>query len=133
MLRTNDHRAEAPPAPPAATAGGDPLLQLQHELQPPTGPRVYRYIRHPQVLALRGIPVMCTACRARRDWLLINEGRNVFIQCRCNNRWHENVVATPRRGDEDTPGTRPADAHRPVATPRRGDEARRSPRPRAAA
>jgi hypothetical protein len=89
VLRTNDHRAEAPPAPPAAPAGSDPLLQLQHELQAPSGPRAYRYIRHPQELALRGIPVMCTACRARRDWLLINQGRNTWVHCRCNNEWHE--------------------------------------------
>lgn len=32
---------------------------------------------------------MCSACRARRDWLLINHGRNVWIRCRCSNQWLE--------------------------------------------
>ncbi|WP_239481761.1 hypothetical protein [Streptomyces sp. CS014] len=31
----------------------------------------------------------CTACRARRDWLLINHGRNVWVCCRCSNQWLE--------------------------------------------
>ena len=41
-----------------------------------------------------GIPVMCTACRARRDWLLINHGRNVWIVCRCSNQWLEPEIGT---------------------------------------
>jgi len=89
VLRTTDHPAEAPAARSAAAASSDPLLQLQYEPQPPSGPHAVHYIRHPKELALRGLPVMCSACRARRDWLLINQGRNVWIHCRCNNEWHE--------------------------------------------
>jgi hypothetical protein len=89
VLRTNDHITEAPADPSAAPAGSDPLLQLQHELKAPSGPRAYRYIRHPRKLVLRGIPVRCSACRALRDWLLINQGRITWVHCRCNNEWHE--------------------------------------------
>lgn len=95
MPRTTDHHVEAPHALPAAPAGSDPLLQLQYETQPPSGPSAFRYIRHPRELALRGIPVMCPACRARRDWLLINQGRNVWVHCRCNNEWHEPEITRP--------------------------------------
>ena len=87
--RTTDHPIEAPPTSPAAPVGSDPLLQLQYEPQPPSGPHAFHYIRHPKELALRGIPVMCTACRARRDWLLINQGRNTWVFCRCGTAWHE--------------------------------------------
>ena len=37
---------------------------------------------------------MRTACRARRDWLLINHGRNVWIVCRCSNQWLEPEIGT---------------------------------------
>lgn len=40
-----------------------------------------------------GIPVMCSACRARRDWLLINHGRNVWVRCRCGNQWLEPEIS----------------------------------------
>lgn len=48
-----------------------------------------RGLSHPQELTLRGIPVMCSACGARRDWLLINRGRDVWIRCRCTEQWLE--------------------------------------------
>ncbi|WP_308190775.1 hypothetical protein [Streptomyces sp. HPF1205] len=32
---------------------------------------------------------MCPACGARRDWLLINQGRHVWIRCRCSHQWLE--------------------------------------------
>ncbi|MET9205507.1 hypothetical protein ACFVG1_00340 [Streptomyces bacillaris] len=35
----------------------------------------------------------CTACRARRDWLLINHGRNVWVCCRCSNQWLEPEIS----------------------------------------
>ncbi|MFF5336916.1 hypothetical protein [Streptomyces sp. NPDC013181] len=70
-------------------AGTDPLLQLTDAPILPTGPSATRHLTHPQDLALRGIPVMCSACCARRDWLLINHGRNVWVICRCGNQWLE--------------------------------------------
>lgn len=78
---------------PALPASTDPLLQLEHETQPPSGPGATRCLSHPRELALRGIPVMCTACRARRDWLLINHSRNVWIVCRCSNQWLEPEIS----------------------------------------
>ncbi|NHI05766.1 hypothetical protein STPH2_1129 [Streptomyces sp. KO7888] len=36
---------------------------------------------------------MCSACRARRDWLLINHGRNVWVRCRCGNQWLEPEIS----------------------------------------
>ncbi|RSS46239.1 hypothetical protein [Streptomyces sp. WAC08241] len=89
VLRTTDHTTKPAPALPVLPAGTDPLLQLQNEMQPADGPGVTRCVSHPHELALGGIPVMCSTCRARRDWLLINHGRNVWVRCRCGNQWLE--------------------------------------------
>ncbi|MFI7565964.1 hypothetical protein ACIBVM_29490 [[Kitasatospora] papulosa] len=94
VLRTT-HRPTEPTTPgqPTPPTGTDPLLQHEYETQPPTGPGVTRCLNHPRELALRGIPAMCTACNARRDWLLINHGRNVWIVCRCSNQWLEPEIS----------------------------------------
>ncbi|WP_329571214.1 hypothetical protein [Kitasatospora sp. NBC_01266] len=89
--------AEKPTATPAAQiapapAGSDPLLQLQYETQLPGGPGAVRCAQCPHELVLQGMPVICSACRARRDWLLINYGRWVWIRCRCANEWLEPEV-----------------------------------------
>ncbi|NEA56609.1 hypothetical protein G3I60_21335 [Streptomyces sp. SID13666] len=89
---------------PAAPAAGDPMLQLQYETQPPSGPAAIRCAGYPRELAMRGIPVLCSACRARRDWLLINQGRNVWIRCRCSNQWLEPEIT---RADFDAMLTDP--------------------------
>jgi hypothetical protein len=89
VLRTTDHLREAPPTPPAAPASSDPMLQLRYEPPDASGPSALRYLRHPPELALLGIPVRCPACQARRDWLLMNQGRNTWIFCRCGSEWHE--------------------------------------------
>ncbi|MCX5449846.1 hypothetical protein [Streptomyces nigrescens] len=93
VLRTTDRTAAPAPVLPILPAGPDPLLQLEHEMQPPSGPGATRCLSHPDKLALRGIPVRCSACRARRDWLLINHGRNVWIVCRCSNQWLEPEIS----------------------------------------
>ncbi|MFJ2716905.1 hypothetical protein [Streptomyces sp. NPDC087437] len=89
VLRTTDRTTEPAPALPVLPAGTDPLLQLQYETRPADGPSAIRCVGHSRELALGGIPVMCSACRARRDWLLINHGRDVWIRCRCGNQWLE--------------------------------------------
>jgi hypothetical protein len=48
-----------------------------------------RYLRHPQALALRGMPVICRSCDARRDWLMMNQGRDTWVYCRCGTHWLE--------------------------------------------
>ncbi|WP_441247361.1 hypothetical protein [Kitasatospora sp. McL0602] len=88
VLRTTDNQTQPAPAP-TATTGTDPLLQLELQTQPPTGPSAARCLNHPDELALGGIPVICSACQGRRDWLLINKGRHVHIRCRCGNQWPE--------------------------------------------
>ncbi|WEV30058.1 hypothetical protein OYE22_30995 [Streptomyces sp. 71268] len=88
VLRTTD-RPTGPSPVPVLPAGTDPPPQPEHERQPSNGPSATRCLSHPRELTLRGIPVMCTACRARRDWLLINHGRDVWICCRCSNQWLE--------------------------------------------
>lgn len=93
MHRTTDRPAEPTPVLPALPAGTDPLLQLEYQTELPSGPGATRCLRHPHELSLRGIPAMCTACRARRDWLLINHGRNVWIVCRCSNQWLEPEIS----------------------------------------
>ncbi|MFD3846320.1 hypothetical protein ACFWVB_10625 [Streptomyces microflavus] len=93
VLRTTDRPAESTPAQPVLPVGTDPLLQLAYETQPPSDPGATRCLSHPRELSLRGIPVTCTACRARRDWLLINHGRNVWVCCRCSNQWLEPEIS----------------------------------------
>ncbi|MEE1786935.1 hypothetical protein PUR71_29120 [Streptomyces sp. SP17BM10] len=79
-----------PPAPLVQGAVDcDPLLQLAYETAPLSGPDALRGAKCPHELALRGIPVVCSACRARRDWLLINHRRNVWVRCRCGSEWLE--------------------------------------------
>ncbi|MFD7130594.1 hypothetical protein [Streptomyces sp. NPDC059894] len=98
VLRTTDRTTEPASALPVLPTSTDPLLQPQHETQPADGPDATRCVIHPSELALGGIPVMCSTCRARRDWLLINHGRNVWIHCRCGNQWLEPEL---RRADFD--------------------------------
>lgn len=93
MPRTTDRPAEPTSVLPVPSTDVDALLQLTYETQPPSGPGMTRCLSHPRALALRGIPVMCTACRAQRDWLLINHGGNVWIVCRCGNQWLEPEIS----------------------------------------
>ncbi|MFE3860258.1 hypothetical protein ACFXPT_07460 [Streptomyces goshikiensis] len=93
VLRTTDPTTEPAPVLPVLPAGTDPLLGLQNEMQPADGPGETRCVSHPHELALGGIPVMCSDCRARRDWLLINHGRNVWVRCRCGNQWLEPEIS----------------------------------------
>lgn len=93
MLRTTDRTTEAAPALPVLPVGTDPLLQLQYETRLADGSGTTRCLSHPHKLALGGIPVMCSTCRARRDWLLINHGRNVWVRCRCGNQWLEPEIS----------------------------------------
>ncbi|MEV4864583.1 hypothetical protein [Streptomyces ossamyceticus] len=93
VLRTTDKHVEPTPVPPAAPAGSDPLPQLQYETQSPSGPGATRCLSHLPELSLRGIPMLCSACQARRDWLLINHGRNVWVRCRCGNQWLEPEIS----------------------------------------
>lgn len=93
MLRTTDRTMEPAPVRPVLPADTDPLLQLQYETQRAEGPGATRCVSHLLELALGGIPLLCSACRARRDWLLINHGRNVWIRCRCSNQWLEPEIS----------------------------------------
>ncbi|MFF4453784.1 hypothetical protein [Streptomyces goshikiensis] len=93
VLRITERTTEPTPVLPVFPVGTDPLLGLQNEIQPADGPGATRCVSHPHELALGGIPVMCSDCRARRDWLLINHGRNVWVRCRCGNQWLEPEVS----------------------------------------
>ncbi|MGW2657387.1 hypothetical protein ACWC1D_27470 [Streptomyces sp. NPDC001478] len=108
MPRTTERPTEPATAHPTAT---DPLLQLQHETQPPGGPGATRSLTHPHELTLRGIPVRCTACSARRDWMLINHRRNVWIVCRCSTQWLEPEIS---RADFDALITMPGWVNHPT-------------------
>jgi len=39
------------------------------------------------------MPVVCRACGARRDWLLISQGPNVWVRCRCSQQWLEPEIS----------------------------------------
>ncbi|MEV7121176.1 hypothetical protein [Kitasatospora griseola] len=98
-------------APAVQPTVGDPLLQLEYETAPPSGPDVIRGVQCPHELALRGMPVICSACCAGRDWLLINHRRNVWVRCRCGNQWLEPEIT---RGDFDAMLTNPTWTHYPT-------------------
>lgn len=89
MPRTTNRTTESTPALSARPADTNPLLHLTYETPPPTGPGGTRILIHPRELTLRGIPVICPSCQARRDWLLLNHSRNVWIVCRCSEQWLE--------------------------------------------
>ncbi|OSP41626.1 hypothetical protein B7767_20180 [Streptomyces sp. 13-12-16] len=93
VLRSTDRTTEPAPALPVLPTDTDPLLQLQYETRPTDGPGAIRCVGHSRELALGGIPVMCSACQARRDWLLISHGRNVWIRCRCGDQWLEPEIS----------------------------------------
>ncbi|MFB6839786.1 hypothetical protein [Streptomyces sp. NPDC056361] len=99
VLRTNDHTAAPAPELPVLPAGTNPLLQLEYETQQPSGPSATRCLGHPGEVTLGGIPTRCSACRAQRDWLLINHGRTVWVRCRCSRQWPEPEIS---RADFDT-------------------------------
>lgn len=99
MLRTIHQQAEPTAALSPAPAVSDPLPQLRYETQPPAGPSAHRYLRHPGEISLRGIPVMCGKCGARRDWMITNYRRDVWIRCRCRHQWLEPEIT---RADFDT-------------------------------
>ncbi|MFJ8860531.1 hypothetical protein ACIRD8_19125 [Streptomyces sp. NPDC102451] len=92
VLRISNHCLVEPITPTLSAAAGT-LPEREHETQPPSGPGATRCLNHPRELALRGIPVMCTACNARRDWLFINHGRNVWVCCRCGTQWLEPEIS----------------------------------------
>lgn len=83
---TNDQqpRTTAPKNP----TGDDPLLRLQHETEPDRP--CIRFTTHSDPITITGITVMCPACAARRDWMVICDvpGR-VFLRCRCAHQWYE--------------------------------------------
>lgn len=83
MSRTTAYRPEPAVAVPATVPAEN------HQPEPPADPLGIRGLSHPHELPLRGIPAMCSACGARRDWLLINRGRDVWIRCRCAHQWPE--------------------------------------------
>ncbi|MET8539875.1 hypothetical protein ABZW03_04345 [Kitasatospora sp. NPDC004799] len=90
MTRTTEYTTTAPaPITTPGPVSSDLLLQVECETQTPSGPEAVRGLHHPAELALRGMPVTCSACRARRDWLLLNHRRNVWVRCRCGNEWLE--------------------------------------------
>ncbi|MER7582085.1 hypothetical protein [Kitasatospora sp. NPDC097691] len=33
--------------------------------------------------------ITCPECRARRDWLLLETRKMVFVRCRCDHEWRE--------------------------------------------
>ncbi|MEU0447556.1 hypothetical protein [Streptomyces tendae] len=93
MLRTTDRTAEQAPSLPVLTAGTDAKLKIQHEIRTADGPGATRCVGHPGELVFGGIPVMCSVCQARRDWLLINHGHNVWVRCRCGGQWLEPEIS----------------------------------------
>ncbi|MFC9329052.1 hypothetical protein [Kitasatospora sp. NPDC057015] len=108
MTRIAEQISTHAPTTKQTPEASDPLLQLEYLTQPPSGPDAVRLAGCPTELALRGIPVTCSACRARRDWLLINHRRHVWIGCRCGAEWLEPEIT---RGDLDAMLANPTWTH----------------------
>ncbi|TQF02031.1 hypothetical protein E6W39_06755 [Kitasatospora acidiphila] len=113
MPRTTEQPTTTPSTPTVRPTASDPLLQLAYETAPPSGPDAMRGAQCPHELSLRGMPVVCSACRARRDWLLINHRRHVWVRCRCGNEWLEPEIT---RKDFDAMLTDPTWTHYPNLT-----------------
>ncbi|MFJ8442826.1 hypothetical protein [Kitasatospora griseola] len=111
MSRATEQPVTTQATPVVQPTAGDPLLQLEYETAPPSGPDAARAVQCPHELALRGMPVSCSNCRARRDWLLINHRRNVWIGCRCGHQWLEPEIT---RKDFDAMLTNPTWTHYPT-------------------
>ncbi|MGK4581701.1 hypothetical protein [Kitasatospora sp. HPMI-4] len=57
--------------------------------EPEPGKPIIRAVPHAGELNPRGIVITCEHCKARRDWLLLNFGDQVFVRCRCSHEWPE--------------------------------------------
>ncbi|WP_236244021.1 hypothetical protein [Streptomyces sp. CC210A] len=71
------------------TAADDPLLRLQRETRLGDGLIRLRATTHPEEIRIGGILVMCPACGARRDWMVICDRSEISIRCRCAHQWVE--------------------------------------------
>ncbi|MFD6995075.1 hypothetical protein ACFWA5_02075 [Streptomyces mirabilis] len=69
--------------------GDDPLLRLQHEIQLGDSHVGLRATTHPEEIVITGLPVMCPQCGARRDWMVICDGNEISLRCRCAHQWIE--------------------------------------------
>ncbi|MFD6153599.1 hypothetical protein [Streptomyces sp. NPDC060243] len=66
-----------------------PDSEPRHEPGSDAGPEAVRIVEHAGQYDLRGMPVWCAECGARRDWAFIGQRRNVWIACRCGTVWYE--------------------------------------------
>lgn len=69
--------------------GDDPLLRLQQEIQLGDGHVGLHATTHPEEIVITGLPVMCPRCGARRDWMVICDGNEISLRCRCAHQWIE--------------------------------------------
>ncbi|MFM9371873.1 hypothetical protein [Streptomyces sp. Da 82-17] len=67
----------------------DPLLRLQRETHLGDGAARLRFTTHPEEIRITGMLVMCPSCGARRDWMVICDGNEISIRCRCAHQWSE--------------------------------------------
>ena len=74
---------------PKMAFGDDPLWRLQEKKQLGDDSIGLRATTHPEEIVITGIPVMCSQCGARRDWLVICDRNEVSIRCRCTHQWVE--------------------------------------------
>ncbi|MFB4193363.1 hypothetical protein [Streptomyces carpaticus] len=93
---------------PVDIPADDPLLRLETETRPPTSPGHWRAVRYPEELTITGITVICPACGARRDWLILNRHNEVSLRCRCSHQWTERELT---RADFDAMLTQPGTNH----------------------
>ncbi|KPI02907.1 hypothetical protein OK074_5057 [Actinobacteria bacterium OK074] len=73
---------------PTADAAGCSDIPLELRLPAPTEV-VGQAFPHRDPLSVAGIPVVCTQCSAREDWLILMVEDAVYVRCRCGNEWRE--------------------------------------------
>ncbi|MGW2087558.1 hypothetical protein [Streptomyces sp. NPDC001880] len=86
-MLSEDHRTRRAVLP--ETAANDPLLRLQKETRLGDVIIRVRATTHPEEIRIGGILVMCPACGARRDWMVICDRSEISIRCRCARQWVE--------------------------------------------
>lgn len=88
MPLATDRAGETTPALTAPPTGASEP-HTAWEPEQPQDPSHVRLLQHHVEITLRGVTVMCPSCSARRDWLLINQYKHVWIRCRCAHQWLE--------------------------------------------
>lgn len=72
----------------------------------------WRAVLYPYELTVTGLLVICSACGARQDWMILCLANEVSIRCRCSHQWLEPDIT---RANFDSMICEPGTSHRDVS------------------